>query len=726
MRTDKPKFSTEIVGGTIQVSVEAAEVSGNLVGATIGKDGTVVVDNKVVGSLEGIVGPELRPTTKEERSNTVRSTPGAALAEKLGADQEGFAWKEGLRDRLGDLSKQEQEELRRWMVKSDYAAPFLRSSANERKKNAAQHPALQGPISLEKLVAVARGEPWTETASSHSVPASVTADIPSVDRALWALRLANRPELLQSALASPPAFAGLAASGLEVDSSSFGWGMAALSWWKPETKEEAVSLLGASPKEALHQLEDIKFFFESIGGPEGLPMAKGLGVERAGEVVSERLRLSLTDYHSFRSVEDRQLLVDRFGWDALKTLAEGSRDNSAISSLRWYTARNAERAAVVKTAILNEGGAAIGQALGQLVALSNASLPKIGVALLSKLSFSEARALASAAQDYSGDKRPGYGLGELDRLGADEVVKRLRAGKPAGAVIEDAAREREARSSKVRAQASAQLSQVEARLGNKSDLASKLELFAALEKTHDALAMNPLPLKAGQWNDASVGPSSPLFERLMAAQKELLLAIGKEEAPKLVAAAKQGPEALRVATWKLMDRLEPIADPLPGWSYGGLSLADLKPVVALLPDALVGPFGQAFQAGRPRLELTASDKAGHTRQGGAPSFEPQHAVFRTATAVQYLGMFLGEGIAGSDRRRWEAAIDGPFVDQTGPYLLAAFSDTGNKIPSAERLPSLVILRAGADQAWSSADGAITIRRQALGLGLELAAKYRGE
>ena len=154
MRTDKPKFSTEIVGGTIQVSVEAAEVSGNLVGATIGKDGTVVVDNKVVGSLEGIVGPELRPTTKEERSNTVRSTPGAALAEKLGADQEGFAWKEGLRDRLGDLSKQEQEELRRWMVKSDYAAPFLRSSANERKKNAAQHPALQGPISLELGIGV--------------------------------------------------------------------------------------------------------------------------------------------------------------------------------------------------------------------------------------------------------------------------------------------------------------------------------------------------------------------------------------------------------------------------------------------------------------------------------------------------------------------------------------------------------------------------------------------
>jgi hypothetical protein len=87
-------------------------------------------------------------------------------------------------------------------------------------------------------------------------------------------------------------------------------------------------------------------------------------------------------------------------------------------------------------------------------------------------------------------------------------------------------------------------------------------------------------------------------------------------------------------------------------------------------------------------------------------------------------MFGGEGINGTDRRRWEAAIEGPFVDKTGPYLVAAFSDTGAKAPTAERLPSLVTLRPAGEQAWASADGAITIEHQLIGPALTLEPPFR--
>lgn len=210
----------------------------------------------------------------------------------------------------------------------------------------------------------------------------------------------------------------------------------------------------------------------------------------------------------------------------------------------------------------------------------------------------------------------------------------------------------------------------------------------------------------------------------MSSRQEILLQIGKEETPKLVEAFKQGQDTLRAAVWRTMDRLEPIADPVPSRSYGGFSLADLAPVVALLPAELVAPFGRAFQRGRPPLAIDERALEGRTRQEGAPPFSPQRTIFRTPGAVHHLTMNGGDGISGTDRRRWETAIEGPFVDKDGPYLLAAFSDTGTKKPSAERLPSLVTLRPAGDKAWASKDGAITLEQQILGLALNLKEPYR--
>lgn len=668
----------------------------------------------------------LQETTAADRANTVRSDPGAAIAERIGS----WANEPELRSSLSGLTRQEQHELRRFLLKNPER--FLYSHREDRLKNAAIHPAAHGPISVEKLISVVRGEPWTDPVDQNlKVPPALLHEVPTADRALWDHRLAGSPELLAQVEKSPVAFGALAATGFDPIHGPGFWELKDLAWWEPATRREALEILGEGTSADKKKLASVASFFQAVEGERGVSKAKSLGVDAAAAVVSERVRAQLTDYHQFRTDADRHQLIDRFGLGTLKALVDDSNRQGVLAKLRWYTTANAERAAVVKQAIDREGGAPIADALEQIAELTR-TLPRSAVSLLGMLSFAEARAFAAAAQDRSEGRSPGYGLSGLDRIGASDIAARLRSGTTPRALIDTFAAAREEASTKARAEASARLAKADHKnpllavkdqaLGSRPDLSSKLGMFALLEQTHAVFLRNPLPRK--DFKDPTVGPGSPLFERIQTARQEILRMIGKEEAPKLVQASKEGPEALRRAAWQLMDRLQPIADPTPEWSYGGLSLADLAPIVALLPPELGDAFGRAIQVGRPRLEIEAHELAKHLPQAGAPPFAVKYTVFRTAAAVSDLMLHQGEGIQGTDRRRMEAAFEGPFLDERGPYLLAAFSDTGAKDPMAERLPKLIRLRPTDGGAWADLENVIRITPGPLGLSLALEPPFR--
>lgn len=686
------------------------------------EQGQTKVGGKVTGLVDpgtSIVGPPLRETTEAERTKTLRNDRGATLAEQVRN-----AW--GRDEQLGmlrGLSKQDQQALRHWLLKNP--EPYIHHNREARLKNAAIHPAAHGPISPEKLISVFRGEPWQDPVDQNAkVPPALLYEVATVDRALWAHRIAKDPDLRKAAELSPIAFGALATVGFDHLGAGAYREVEALGWWQPASKHEALGMLGEGTAAERRKVGEVASFLQDVAGERGLALAKAMGFDGAASVYSERVRAQITDYRQFPSQADRLQLIERFGLGTLKSLTEGSSNPSTLAHLRWYTAKNAGRAAEVKRAIDLEGGAKIGQAIEQIVTTGLSGLRKSGIDLLGMLSFAEARAFAQAAQDYSRPRGPMYGLSELDdRIGAKEIAARLRSGTTPAALIEEFAESREKAAIQARSEASGRLAKADQQLGGKADLASKLALFAVLQQTHEVFVDHALP-RADWKAPQTEGPTSPLYERLMTSQREILIMIGKEEAPKLVAASKDGQDALRKAVWRMMDRLEPIADPAPGWSYGGFSLADLSAVAALLPAELVEPFGRAFQAGRLPVEIAEKDLLGRTRQKGVEPFSPKHVVFRTPAAVRDLGMFGGEGISGTDRRRWEAAIEGPYVDQTGPYLVAAFSDTGAKKPSAERLPGLVTLRPAGDKAWATTDAAIQIEQQLLGPALKLAAPFR--
>lgn len=676
----------------------------------------------------------VQETTAADRASTVKSDPGAAIAERVG----GWGSEPELRATLSGLTRQEQHELRKFLLKNPER--FLYSHREERLKNAAIHPAAHGPISVEKLLSVARGEPWTDPVDqSVHIPPALLHEVPTPDRALWAHRLGKSPELREQVERSPVAFGALATVGFDPLRGPGLWELKDLAWWQPATKSEARELLGDGTTADRKKVGAVASFFEAVAAGRGLPMAKALGVDAAASLVSERVRDQLTDHRYFKTNADRMQLIDRFGLAALKSLADESSVPGALANLRWYTTANAERAATVKQAIDREGGAPIAQALEQIVHLTKV-LPRSGVWLLGMLSFAEARTFAAAAQDYSSGRRPGYGLTALDRLGANEIAARLRAGSAPQVLIDEQAAAREKAATQARREASDRLAKADKKnpllalkdqaLGSRPDLSSKLEMFALLERTHSVFLDNPLP--STDWGDRSVGPGSPLFERIKAAQREILVMIGKEEAPRLVSAFQEGPNvsvpglgsAFRRAVWQLMDRLEPVADPTPTWGYGGLSLTDLAPVAALLPPELTDAFARAVQGGRPRLEIEAEELARHVPQAGARPFEVKHTVFRTTGAIRDLMLHLGEGIQGTDRRRMEAAFAGPFADARGPYLLAAFSDTGAKDPTAERLPKLIKLWRTEGGAWTDLEKVIQITPGPLGLSLELEPPFR--
>ena len=666
----------------------------------------------------GVVAAPVRATTEADRAKLQRTDPGAVIAERLGEQLNPYGRYEDQRAVLSSLSKQDQQALRRWLVKNP--EPFLGFGRDraEQLRNAAIHPAAHGPISLEKLLAVVRGEPWTNQVDQNTkVAPSVLHEIATVDRALWAQRLAVNPELRVAAEKSPVAFGALTELGVDPFGRLVYRDLEALRPWKPATKHEALTLLKDGSEAARTELARVSYFFQDVAGDRGLAMAKAMGIDGAYRVCSERVRTQLTDYRHFPSRDDRLKLIERFGLGTLASLTERS-PTAILSTLRWYTDHNAGRAADVKKAIDSEGGPAIALALDEIAFTASSMLRKSGVDLMGILSFAEARAFAKAAGDSSAEISPWYGAEGLDRAGAQQIADRLRSGTSPATLIEEAAAKREKAANAARSEASARLAKADQQLGGKTDLASKLALFAVVEQTHAMLADHPLPSKRGDWSRRDA-QGTALEERLMSSRQEILLLVGKEETPKLIEASKQGPEALRAAVWRMMDRLEPVADPVPGKSWGGFSLADMAPVVALLPAEMTDAFGRAFQAGRPPVTFPERELVGRTRQEGAPPFSPKHVVFRTPRAVQSLGMFGGEGIHGTDRRRWEAAIEGPFVDKTGPYLVAAFSDTGAKEPSAERLPSLVTLRPAGAKAWASADGAIALEQQLLGLALNL-------
>ena len=71
-----------------------------------------------------------------------------------------------------------------------------------------------------------------------------------------------------------------------------------------------------------------------------------------------------------------------------------------------------------------------------------------------------------------------------------------------------------------------------------------------------------------------------------------------------------------------------------------------------------------------------------------------------------------------------AAFEGPFVDHRGPYVLAAFSDTGAKDPMAERLPKLIRLRPTDGGGWADIEQVIKVTPGALGLTLALEPPFR--
>lgn len=706
LKVTTPAHSTEI--GPATGSSEAGKVKAKLDGGSVDAPRPI------------------QPTTAADRANTVRTDPGAAIAERIGS----WASERELRTSLSGLTRQEQQDLRRFLLKNP--EQFLGRHREERLKNAAIHPAAHGPISVEKLISVVRGEPWTDPVDQNvKVSPALLHEVATPDRALWAHRLGKVPELRAEAEKSPVAFGALATVGFDPVHGPGVWELKDLAWWEPATKHEALQLLGDGSLADRKKLASVGSFFQDVAGARGLPMAKALGVDGAAALVSERVRAQITDYHQFKTGADRSQLIDRFGLGTLKALVDESNQQGALAKLRWYTSANAERAAAVKKAIDSEGGAPIANALEQ-IARTTQDLRSSAIPLLGMLSFAEARAFAAAAQDYSGGRSPGYGLSELDRLGANEIAARLRSGTAPRALIDEFAAAREKAATQARAEASALLAKADKKnpllavkdraLGSRPDLPSKLGMFALLEQTHAVFLDNPLPSR--DWQHPTVGPGSPLFERIKASQQEILLMIGKEEAPKLVAASKDGPDALRRAVWHLMDRLEPIADPTPQWGYGGFSLADLAPVAALLPAELVDAFGRAVQAGRPRLEIEAGELAKHVPQAGAQPFATKHAVFRTAAAVSDLALHQGEGIRGADRRRMEAVFEGPFVDHRGPYLLAAFSDTGAKDPTAERLPKLVQLRPTDGGAWADIENVIKVTPGPLGLSLALEPPFR--
>jgi hypothetical protein len=729
-------------GDQLQITVEQ---NGPGVGAHVSIDGGRVTvregrddptSNRTIGvSIDQLGGPEkstapVKSTSAEDRKRlTKQDLVGEAMANKIHlkevidqAPSKMYDALPELRAQLSELTLQQLQALRQHLIKTN-----LLGEAPERS-NPGAHPAAQGPVTVEKLMAIIGGEAWYRRTDGADVKPEAVAEVPKHDRALWEHRLSFDPDLRKIAERDPAAF-GAAAEALEYHSMgrTFTSHTETLAWWAQGSKEDARALLEqlGSNREAWSSAWTMRMFYDDVFGARGPEVAKDLGFSNAAALVSHDLRNQLNEVSRgqiFDGEKNKLALIDAFGLETLKKLSDQSRDLGVMKRLSWYTMKNDTRREAVKAAI--DRGEQVAKPLEQLMWFASTAMPGSSLALLSKLDFPEARKLAEIANDFTSPGNRLYGFGELDRLGPDETLKRLGASKgDYRSVVSRAASEREQRSIESRARADASLARASTEGARDKTLAGKMRLFQSTVAAHATYAENPLPLEKGEWRDPMVGPGSPLFQRIGALRGEIMTAIGKEEAPKIIASAKKGPEELRRAVWSLMDRLEPIADPTPQWSYGGLSLADLKPIADLLPSELSDGFAKALNAGRPPLRIDEGEIAKHTARG--EPLAQTHATFRTRSAIADLYANGGEGIFGYDRRTMEAAFAGPFADGKGEYVLAAFSDRGAMRPGDERLPELLELRAtDKPNIWSAEGGAIELRTGKYDLGLIVKSPYR--